>query len=100
MNSLNNYSVDARAGIIIIKVQREGEVGTGASGVERANMGILATGIALELTDGVVVVYDFEGAELLEREDLWEPLADFIGLFSASFLVMLLVAPPCKGVRQ
>ena len=52
-------------------------------------MGILAISVALGLINGGQVVFGSEGAKLLEREDLWEPLADLIRLDIASLLVTL-----------
>ena len=89
MNSLNSSSVDAGAGAAIVGVEREGEAKTGASKAGRAGAGTLATSVALGLTDGGAVVFGSEGAELLEREDLWEPLADLIGPAAASLLATL-----------
>ena len=86
MNSLNSSSVDAGAGTAIVGVEREGKAKTGASEVGRAGAGTLATGVALGLKDGGAVVFGLEGAELLEREDLWEPLADLIGPAAARLL--------------
>ena len=84
MNNLNNSSVDAGAGTIIAGASTEGEVRAG-----RAGSGTLATGVALRLTDGGVVVFSLGGKELLEREDFWEPLSDLIGLAASSLLTTL-----------
>ena len=84
MNSLNNSSVDAGAGIIIAGVGREGEVRE-----SRAGAGIIAIDVVLELTDRGVVEFGLEGTELLEQENLWEPLADLIELAPVSLLTML-----------
>ena len=89
MNSLNSSSVDAGAGTAIVGVEREGEAKTGASKAGRAGAGTLATGVALGLTDGGAVVFGSEGAELLEREILREPLADLLGSTAASLLATL-----------
>ena len=88
MNSLKSSSVDARAGTAIAGAEREGKAEIGASGASRSGAGILATGVALGLTDGVAVVFGLKGAELLERKDLWEPFADLIGPAAASLLAM------------
>ena len=89
MNSLNSSSVDAGAGTAIVGVERKGEAKTGASKAGRASAGTLATGVALGLTDGGVVIFGLEGAELLEREDLWEPLVDLKRPAAASLLATL-----------
>ena len=89
MNSLKSSSVDAGAGIAITGADREGEAGTGVSGAGRAGAGTLATDVALGLLNGGAVVFDSEETELLEREDLWEPLADPIGLATAGLLATL-----------
>ena len=86
MNSLNSSSVDAGAGTAIVEAERKREAETGASGAGRIGAGTLATGVALGLTDGGTVIFGSEGAELLEREDVWEPLADLIGPVAASLL--------------
>ena len=86
MNNLNSFSVDAGAETAIVGVEREGEAKTDTFEAGRAEAGILALGIALGLTDGGVVAFSSEGAELLEREDLWEPLADLIGPAAARLL--------------
>ena len=86
MNSLNSFSVDAGAGTAIAGAERECEAKTGASGAGRTGAGTLATGIALGLTDGGAVIFGLEGVELLEREDLWEPLANLRGPAAACLL--------------
>ena len=89
MNSLNSSSVDAGAGTAIAGAEREGEAETDASGADRTGAGTLAIGVALGLTDGGAVVFGSEGVELLEREDLWEPLADLIEPVAARLLAMI-----------
>ena len=100
MNSLNSFSVDAGAGIAIAGLERVKEAGIYASGVGRASAGILTMGITLRLTDGGVVVFGFEGVELLMWEDFWKPLADLIGPAAASLLAMLWVVTPRKRALQ
>ena len=56
MNSLNSSSLKVRAGIAITGAEREGKIGTVASGVDKAGAGTLANVVALELTNGRVVV--------------------------------------------
>lgn len=89
MNSLNNSSVDLGARTAMDRVKRKREVGTGAFAVSRVNADTLGASIALELIDERVVVFSSDKLELLEREDLLEPLADFIRPVATSFLVML-----------
>ena len=86
MNSLKSSSVDAGAGTAIAGAEKEGEAVTGASGAGRTGADTLTTDVALGLTAEGTVVFGSEGAELLEREDLWEPLADLIGPAAASLL--------------
>ena len=86
MNSLNSFSVDAGAGTAIAGAEREEEAKTGASGAGKTGAGTLATGGALGLIYRGVVVFGSEEAELLEREDLCEPLADLIGPAATSLL--------------
>ena len=69
MNSLNNFSVDAGAGIAIAGLEKIREARTGTSGVRRASAGTLTTSITLALIDGSAVVFGLEGVELLKRED-------------------------------
>ena len=88
MNSLNSPSIDAGARTAIAGAEKKGKVETGASRVCKTGTGTLATGVALGLTDGGVVVLGLEGVELLERKDFWELLADLIGPTAASFLAM------------
>ena len=66
MNSLNSSSVDVGAGTAITRAQRQGEAGTDVSGLGKASVSILATSVALGLTDRFVVVFGSEGAELLK----------------------------------
>ena len=87
MNSLNSSSVDDGAETAIARAEREEEAKTGASGAGRTGPGTLAIGIARGLTDGGAVVFGSKGAELLERKNFWEPLADLIGPATASLLV-------------
>ena len=70
-------------------MEREEDTRTGVSGVGRADASILAIRVALGLTDKGIVVFGLEGAELQEQEDLWELLADPIGLVAASILATL-----------
>ena len=70
MISLNSFLVDARARTSIAGAERENEAEIDASRAGRAGAGILATSIALGLTDGGVVVFGSEETELLEWEDL------------------------------
>ena len=97
MNSLNSSLVDAVAGIAIIGAEREGEAGTGTFQASKVGAGTWAIGVALGLTDGDTVVFGLEKAELIKQEDLWEPLADPIGLAASSLLATLWVAAPRKG---
>ena len=89
MNSLNSSSVDAGAGTAIVRVEREEEAKKGTSEAGRAGAGTLASGVALGLTDRGAVIFRSEEAELLERKDLWEPLADLIRPAAASLLATL-----------
>ena len=69
MNNLNNSLLDAEARTAFARVEREEEAETGASAPDRTRAGILAIDVTLGLTDGGVVVFCLEGAELLELED-------------------------------
>ena len=89
MNSLYSFSVDAGAETAIARVEREIEAETFASGAGRAGADTLTIGVALGIIDEGVVVFDLEEPELLEREDLWELLADLIRLVAVSLLAML-----------
>ena len=89
MNSLNSSSIDTGVGTAIAGAERKGEVKTGASEVGKICAGILATGVALGLTDGGEVVFCSEGTELLEWRDLSDPLADLIGPAEASLLATI-----------
>ena len=89
MNSLNSSLVDAGAGIVIVKVEREKEAETGAFGEVWTGAGTLATGVALRLIDRGAILFGLEAAEILEQEDIWEPLADFIGLVAETLLAIL-----------
>ena len=68
-------------------------VGTGAGAAIRraigAGTGISSAGVAPGLTDGRAEVFTLIEVELLEREILWELLADLIGPKAASFLATL-----------
>ena len=89
MMSLNSSSVDVGARTAIVEAEKEGQVEIDISRAGSAGAGTLTTGIPLGLTDGDVVVFDLERVELLEQEDLWEPLADLIGPAGASLLATL-----------
>ena len=89
MNSLNSFSVDVEVGTAIAVAEKKEEVGTCGSGGDRAGVGLLAIGVALGLTDGGVIIFGLEGAELLERKYHGELLADPIRLAAASLLTTL-----------
>ena len=88
MNSLNSSSVDAGVGTVIVGAEREGEAQTDISKAGRADAGILAIGIVFGLIDRGIVVFGSEEAELIKREDLWEPLADPIELSATTLLAI------------
>ena len=88
MNSLNSSSVDARVETAIAGAEREGEAETGISEAGRADAGTLAINIVFVLIDRGIVVFGSEGAELIEREDLWELLADPIEQTTTSLLAI------------
>ena len=76
MNCLNKSSVGAGVGAVI-------------GGAIGASAGISGVGVAPGLTDGGAEVFISGEVELLEREDLLEPLVDLIGPAAATFLAML-----------
>ena len=76
MNCLNKLSISAGAEIAIKRVI---EVDVEISG----------TSMALRLTNGRAKVFTLAEVELLEREDLLEPLADLIGPVVISLLATL-----------
>ena len=97
MNSLNSSSVDARVETAIAEEKRKEKAGTSISGASKASIETLVTGVALRLTNGGVVVYGLEGAELIGCEDLCERLVDLIGLAAISLLTAPLISSSLQG---